>query len=71
MERFWWALKYENIHLRDYKTLPQMRLGVQNYMNFYNAVRLHSAVGYRPPDDVHGLSCRTKTKLYSKAESLR
>jgi len=32
MERFWWALKYENIHLRDYKTLPQMRLGVQNYM---------------------------------------
>ena len=70
MERFWWALKYENIHLSDYKTLPQLRLGVQSYVNFYNAVRLHSAVGYRPPDEVYRPSCRTKIKPYSKSESI-
>jgi len=70
MERFWWSLKYENIHLSDYQNLPQLRLGVQHYVNFYNSVRLHSAVGFRPPDEVYRLSCRTKTKPYSKAESL-
>jgi len=70
MERFWWALKSENIHLNDYKTLPQLRLGVQSYVNVYNAVRLHSAVGYCPPDEVYHQSCRMKIKPYSKAESL-
>ncbi|OGV32728.1 MAG: hypothetical protein A2020_05990 [Lentisphaerae bacterium GWF2_45_14] len=36
MERFWWALKYENIKIMDYVSLAQLRLGVQSYVNFYN-----------------------------------
>jgi|GEM_PF-893530 len=64
---FWWALKNENIHLSDYKTLQQLRLGVQSYVSFYNAVRLHSAVGYRPPDEVYNQSCRTKIKPYRQS----
>lgn len=70
MERFWWALKYENIHLSDYRTLPQLRLGVQHYVNFYNAVRLHSAIGYKTPDDVYRPGCKESSTQYRKPESL-
>jgi hypothetical protein len=30
MERFWWALKYEDIKIKDYVSLPQLRFGVQH-----------------------------------------
>ena len=52
MERFWWALKYEDIKLKDYVSLPQLRRGVQSYVNFYNGRRLHSDLGDLTPDSV-------------------
>ena len=51
MERFWWALKYENIKIMDYLSLTQLRLGVQSYVNFYNSRRPHTALG-KPGDHV-------------------
>ena len=27
-ERFWWALKYEDIKIKEYVSLPQLRFGV-------------------------------------------
>ncbi len=38
MERFWWSLKYENIYLSDYKSLPQMRRGVQIFLKKWSSV---------------------------------
>ncbi len=58
MERFWWSLKYENIYLSDYKSLVQMRRGIQSYVNFYNARRLHSALDWATPDKVFYQSCK-------------
>ena len=31
MERFWWALKYEDIKIKEYVSLPQLRFGVQHF----------------------------------------
>ncbi len=47
MEHFWWALKYEGIKIKEYASLPQLRFGVQHYVNFYNSRRLirHSNIG--------------------------
>jgi putative transposase len=68
MERFWWSLKYEDLLIKEYKSLPQLRRGVQGYVNFYNGVRLHSALNYRTPDAVYeeGLHNRAALLLQKK-----
>jgi len=70
MERFWWALKYEDIKIKEYVSLPQLRLGVQNYVNFYNTRRLHSAIRYCTPGEAYGQGCIRQSKLYIDTESL-
>jgi len=67
MERFWWALKYENIHSSDYRSLAQMRWGVQSYVNFYNTRRIHSALDWGTPEAVYGQACNRQPMNYSKS----
>jgi putative transposase len=43
-ERFWWSLKYENIHLNNYESLAQSSRGIKIHVNFYNTQRHHSAI---------------------------
>ena len=66
MERFWWALKYEDIKIKEYVSLQQLRFGVQHYVNFYNSRRIHSALQYRTPDEVYFGTCNRQTMEYSK-----
>jgi putative transposase len=49
VERWWSSVKYEEVYLRDYKTVWDARHGVGQYFGFYNTERLHQALGYRPP----------------------
>ena len=69
MERFWWALKYEDIKLKEYTSLSQLRRGVCSYVNFYNGARLHSALEYKTPDEVYLSSCNMQIKGYSKSRA--
>ena len=66
MERFWWALKYEDIKIKEYISLPQLRFGVEHYVNFYNSRRIHSALQYRTPDEVYFGTCNRQAMGYSK-----
>ena len=64
MERFWWALKYENIKIMDYVSLPQLRFGVQSYVNFYNTRRVHTALeDYRTPEEAYSGICNPAIKV--------
>lgn len=53
MESFFHTLKTELVHHRHYETHDQARRDVFAYIEgFYNRKRLHSALGYRTPDEM-------------------
>jgi putative transposase len=53
VERFWRSLKYEDIYIKDYQNVPEVREGLQCYMPFYNQERFHQSLAYRTPHNVH------------------
>jgi putative transposase len=52
-ERFWRSLKYEEVYVHDYQTVREGKDGIGRYIEFYNHVRLHQALNYQTPAEVH------------------
>jgi len=53
-ESFFAALKNERVHRTQYPTREHARKDLARYIEFrYNTKRLHSALGYRTPQEVH------------------
>ena len=52
VERLWRSLKYEDIYLKDYETVPALQSGLADYFTFYNEERPHQSLDYRVPADV-------------------
>lgn len=58
IERFWRSLKYEEVYLKNYATVPALRLGLECYFDFYNYQRPHQALDYQTPAHVFsGSTC--------------
>jgi putative transposase len=55
VERLWRTVKYEEIYLNDYGSVPEVQGGLGRYFRFYNGERLHQSLNYRTPAAVHGL----------------
>src|SRR5262249_10573756 len=53
VERLWRAVKYEDVYLRCYETVPELSQGLGRYFAFYNGERVHQALGYRTPAEVY------------------
>ena len=49
VERLWRSLKYEDIYLREYQDLVELKRGVTKWMDFYNHERRQSALGKQTP----------------------
>lgn len=60
IERLWRTLKYEDISLRDYQSVPELHQGLTDYFHFYNHKRPHSALGGKTPAEVHWASLPTR-----------
>jgi putative transposase len=52
IERLWRSLKYEDIYIKAYASVPEARRGIGCWLSFYNDERLHQALGYRTPREV-------------------
>jgi len=50
VERLWRSVKYEEVYLRAYNSVPEARASLGRYFDFYNSTRPHSSLGGRTPD---------------------
>ncbi len=53
IERLWRSLKYEEVYLREYASVPEARTGIGNWFKFYNQERRHQRLGDRTPADLY------------------
>lgn len=53
VERLWRTVKYEDIYLKGYASLPELEEGLEAYFGFYNDERLHQALGEQTPNAVY------------------
>ena len=53
VERLWRTVRYENIYLVDYASVPELEVGLHAYFHFYNHECLHQSLDYRTPAEVH------------------
>ena len=49
IERLWRSLKYEEVFIKAYGSVAEVRLGIGRWLVFYNDERPHQALGYRTP----------------------
>ena len=45
-------MKEEEIWAVVYDTFSEARLAIEQYVEYYNAQRIHSALGYRTPNEI-------------------
>ena len=53
IERLWRSLKYEEVYLREYASVPEARTGIGNWFKFYNQERRHQRLGDRTPAELY------------------
>jgi len=76
-ESFMKTLKQEEIYLNEYRDLEHLRLNVGDFIEqYYNRCRLHSALGYQPPEEFEQhltapLSTAVKIEFFKQQEYLR
>jgi putative transposase len=53
VERLWRSVKYEEVYLRAYDSVGDARASLGRYLAFYNAIRPHSGLDARTPDNAY------------------
>jgi transposase InsO family protein len=63
-ESFMKTLKREEIYANPYRDLDHLRENITEFIDrYYNRVRLHSALGYRPPEEFEQIAHPATTSL--------
>ena len=60
IERLWRSVKYEEVYLKAYETIPEARRELAAYFDFYNKRRRHQGLEDRTPDEVYWSTLRTE-----------
>lgn len=54
IERLWRSVKYEDVYLKDYRTVVALKQGLSVYFRFYNHERPHQSFDSCTPAEVYG-----------------
>ena len=52
-ERLWRSLKYEEVYLKEYRSVSEAKEGIGRYLVFYNEERFHQSLNYQTPAEVY------------------
>lgn len=65
VERLWRSVKYENVYISGYQSIPNARAGLGEYFDLYNNERLHESLDYKTPAEVYlGKTWKPAEQLY-------
>lgn len=53
IERLWRSLKYDEVYIKDYKTVGEAIKGIDWYFNLYNNERPHASLKNKTPRDIY------------------
>lgn len=72
IERFWRTLKYEEVYLKAYQSIPDAKTHIDTYIMDYNQDRKHSSLDKQTPDFVYNQSINSlwPTKLSQNQTAL-
>jgi len=65
IERLWRTVKYEEIFLKSYNSVKELKTELEKYFRFYNYQRDHSAHNYKTPWSVYSEKMAEQTILIS------
>ena len=53
VERFWRTVKQEDVYYQRYQTVSEAKIGLAEFINWYNYERLHQSLNYRTPYQIY------------------
>lgn len=53
IERLWRSLKYEEVYLKAYTSIPEAAENIGTYLRFYNEQRTHQSLNNQTPDSAY------------------
>lgn len=53
VERLWRSLKYEEVYLKGYDIVTEVRKSISKYLHLFNEERRHQALNRQAPDQVY------------------
>jgi len=53
VERLWRTVKYEEVYLKAYKGVPELKRSLKEYFIFYSEVRPHQSLGCKTPEKIY------------------
>ena len=65
IERLWRSVKYEDIYLREYPTIPALSAGLKRWFERYNAWRPHQALANLTPDTVYHSRSEPRDEIHA------
>ncbi len=65
VERLWRTVKYEEVYLKSYDSVPEAIASLRAYLRFYNEERLHQSLGYRTPAAIYAQARKLTDTQYN------